>query len=61
MEFQKYGVVVESSYVSLQEMIPSSRLLVYHVTSAGHIAADSLTFPVISTPGKQVQIIIIVQ
>ena len=42
-----------SPYV--QEMVPSARLLVYHVASGGHIAADSLTFPVISTPGKQVK------
>jgi hypothetical protein len=35
-------------------MIPSARLVVYHVAAGGHIAADSLSFPVIPAPGKEV-------
>jgi hypothetical protein len=37
-------------------MIPSARLVVYHVAAGGHIAADSLSFPVIPAPGKEVSI-----
>jgi hypothetical protein len=42
-------------FLYFQEMIPSARLVVYHVAAGGHIAADSLSFPVIPAPGKEVR------
>jgi hypothetical protein len=49
-----YNMVLLYGEWTLQDMVPSARLLVYHVSHGGHIAADSLTFPVIPTPAKEV-------